>query len=155
MTKYFFSVLSGMILLICLQTGCANAPATADNTAAKANSPGAAQSQFPELKPGMTAQEVRAKLGDPIEIRPMESKVGKSEVWVFHIERTVNTTQIATSTKDVPAFALNTTDTLTKVPEMVYSLADKQAVTILSLLMINGHLIAQTSATGERIEYNK
>ena len=101
----------------------------------------------------MTAEEVRAQLGDPFEIRPMESAVGKSEVWVFHIERTVNTTQVATSTKDVPAYALSTTDTLTTVPEMVYSLADKKAVTILSLLMINGRLIAQTSASGERIEY--
>lgn len=152
MTKSFVLVLLGTILLLGLQTGCANAPIAAENGAAKPNTPNSAQSQFPELKVGMTAEEIRAKLGNPIEIRPMESTAGKAEVWVFHIERTVNTTQVATSTKDVPAFSLNTTDTLTTVPEMVYSMADKKAVTILSLLMINGHLIAQTSATGERIE---
>lgn len=153
MTKPFLSILSGTILLVCLQTGCANAPINAENTTSKANPASVAQSPFPELKVGMTAEAIRAALGNPVEIRPMESKVGTSEVWVFHIERTVNTTQVATGTRNVPAFALNMTDTLTTYPDMVYSMADKKAVTILSLLMINGRLIAQTSATGERTEY--
>ena len=152
MNKYF-SILAGTILLVCLHAGCANAPATAENASPKADAATAAPSPFPELKVGMTAEVVRTKLGEPIEIRPMESKVGKAEVWVFHIERTINTTQVATATRDVPAFMLTTTDKLSSYPEMVYSMADKKAETILSLLMLNGRLIAQTSATREHLEY--
>lgn len=153
MTKKTFPFLSAAILLVNLQVGCANAPATAKDDAPKAASTAVAKNPFPELKVGMTADQIRAKLGDPVEVRPMESKTGKAEVWTFHLERTVNTTQVATSTRDVPAFALNTVDKLTTYPDMVYSLADQTAVTILSLLMVDGRLIAQTSATGQRTEY--
>lgn len=153
MTNKYFSILTGAVILACLQAGCANAPANAENPSAQPAAKNADSTPFPELKVGMTGDVIRSKLGDPIEIRPMESKVGKTEVWVFHIVRTVDTTQVATSTKDVPAFSLNTIDKLTSYPEMVYSMADKKAETILSLLMIDGRLIAQTAATREHMEY--
>lgn len=152
MNKIFLT-LAGSILLICLYAGCANAPTSAENITPNVDATTAAPSAFPELKAGMTAEVVRTKLGEPFEIRPMESEVGKAEVWVFRIERTINTTQVATGTRDVPAFMLATADKTTTVPEMVYSMADKKAETILSLLMLNGRLIAQTSATRERLEY--
>ena len=138
-----------------LQAGCANAPANAESaTPPKANTTTAVQTPFPELKLGMTAEVVRAKLGDPVEIRPMESKIGKAEVWVFHIERTVDTTQVVTGTKDTPAFALRTNNTLTTTIDPVYSMADKKAETIAYLLMVNGRLFAQTaSPTKEHLEY--
>ena len=154
MTKYFPIPTGAMaILLVCLHSGCTNAPTTAENPAPLSNATAAAQSQFPELKRGMTAEAIRATLGDPAEIRPMESKLGKAEVWVFHIERTINTTQVATSTRELPAFSLNTVDKLGTTLDMVYSLADQKAVTILSVLMINGRMLSQSSATGERTEY--
>ncbi len=149
-----FSILTGTVLLVCLQAGCANTPATADHAVKKAPLDTAHASRFPELKVGMTAALVRAQLGDPVEIRPMESTIGKAEVWVFHIERTVDTVQVATGTRSVPAFTITMSGPgMVNVPEPVYSLMDKKEDTTLSLLMLNGRLIAQTSAVRDYNQY--
>jgi hypothetical protein len=79
--------------------------------------------------------------------------VGKAEVWVYNIERVVDTTQVVIGTVNIPAFALNTTGALNYIPEPVYSMADKKADITLSLLLIDGKLVAQNSVAREHLEY--
>lgn len=149
-----FPILAGSILFVCLQAGCANSPTTADQPATKPASAIAETGPLPGLKVGMTAELIRKQLGAPVEIKPMESPVGKAEVWVYNIERTVDTTQVATSTRDMPAFTITMSGPGTvNVPEPVYSLADKKQDITLSLLMLNGRLIAQTSSVRNYIQY--
>jgi hypothetical protein len=156
MTKSF-PLLAGTALFICLQAGCANTPATADKAEPKSVPATAENAQFPELKAGMPAALVRKALGEPREVKPMESTVGKAEVWVYNINKTVGTTQVVTGVKDTPAFTATwggQTGTVS-VPEQIYSTADKKADIVLSLLMINGKLIAQTSSVKNYLDYNQ
>jgi outer membrane protein assembly factor BamE (lipoprotein component of BamABCDE complex) len=53
------------------------------------------------LKPGQTADSVRALLGDPVEVRPMASPKGKAEVWVYISEVSRRVDRIDVSTPDV------------------------------------------------------
>ena len=146
--------LIGAVLLVCLLAGCANAPATAEKPVPEPAVAITEKGPFPVLKVGMTGEVIRTKLGNPVETRPMESPIGKAEVWVYNIERTVDTTQVVTGTRDIPAFTIGMTGpTTVNVPEPVYSMADKKQDITLSLLMLNGRLIAQTSSVRDYIQY--
>jgi outer membrane protein assembly factor BamE (lipoprotein component of BamABCDE complex) len=142
--------LSGLAL-----AGCTSAPAPAAGTGSVPSAQiTAIKGQFPVLKRGMSADDVRQKLGNPAEILPMESPTGKAEVWVYNFEKTVSTSQIASSTRDVPAFGAPLSLTImTSVPEPVYTLKEDKAVITLSLLMFNHHLAAQKAKVENSSDY--
>ena len=53
------------------------------------------------LKPGQSADAIKALLGEPGEIRPMDSPKGKAEVWVYLKEVSRRMDRIDVSTPDV------------------------------------------------------
>ena len=131
-------------LTCCWLGGCTSAPATAETGPARPKSITAIDGLFPTLEKGMSGAIIREKLGNPAQINPMESPEGKAEVWVYHFEKTVGMTQIASGTRNVPAFgAALSIQTETMVAEPVYTMAAQKAVVTLSLLMFNDHLAAQ------------
>ena len=135
--------------------GCTSTPATADRpTSLPAARITAVKGQFPVLTRGMSGTVVREKLGAPAEVEPMASPEGKAEVWVYHFGKTVGMTQVASSTRDIPAFGASLSLTaLTSVPEPVYTLKEEKAMITLSLLMFNGQLEAQKARVEEGADY--
>jgi hypothetical protein len=71
------------------------APATAPGKKEQHTNP------WESLKPGQTAESVRALLGDPVEIRPLKSPKGKAEVWIYTSEVSRRVDRIDVSTPDV------------------------------------------------------
>ena len=103
----------------------------------------------------MTTDMVRQKLGEPVEIKPMDSPVGgKAEIWVYHIESTVGMTQVAASMKDVPAFSvtMSGSDMIT-VQDPVYSMKEDKMLITLSLLIYNGKLTARRAQVEKHSEF--
>jgi hypothetical protein len=149
------SIVGAIALHLCLLAGCANAPAVADKPSNKPSPAIAENGLVPDLKVGMSAELIRKQLGDPADIMPMEPTAGKTEVWVYKIDRFLGTTQVVTGTQTMPAFALNTTDKLGQVEEPVYTIANRHAEITLSLLLIDGRLIAQKASAREYLDYNK
>jgi len=100
----------------------------------------------------MTADVVRQKLGQPVEIQPMPSPQGKAEVWIYKFEKKMGTAQVATSTRDVQVMGMSFgTPVMTTVKEPVYSIVEKRAPVTLSLLMFNGLLEVQKAEVGEAV----
>lgn len=110
---------------------------------------------FPALEKDMSTDVIRQKLGPPAEIQPMASPEGKAEVWVYHFEKSVGMTQVATGTRDVPAMGLGMAGPVTTtVQEQTYSMAETRSMVTLSLLMFNGRLAAQKAKVENRVDYN-
>lgn len=127
-------------------------------TPAPPATPAAAARTFPELTQGMTADEVRAKLGSPESVSPMESPEGRAEVWVYRFENTVGTEQVATGMKSVPVFAgmpdaAGGGSFVKHVQEPVYGTAEKKEIVTLHLLLFNGRLAAQKTGIARRLDY--
>lgn len=144
----------GTLTLICLLSGCANAPASAQKDPAGKKPTNPALRQLPVLMQGMTTDMVREKLGAPMEIKPMEVPTGKAEIWVYRIESTVGMTQVATSMKDVPAFTVTPTgvDTV-MIQNPVYTMKEEKMLITLSLLIYNGKLTARRAQAEKHEEY--
>lgn len=135
--------------------GCSSSPATAGAGSARSAQITAVKGLFPVLAKGMTAEVIRQKLGHPADIEPMNSPEGKAEVWVYHFEKTVDMTQVASSTKGVPAFGAPLSLTATMmVQEPVYTMKEEKAVITLSLLMFNGRLEAQKAKVEDDRKYD-
>ncbi len=139
---------------LCL-AGCTSTPATADAPhALPAAKITAIKGQFPVLNRGMSGAVIRQKLGAPAEIDPMDAPTGKAEVWVYHFEKTVGMTEVATSTHDVPAFgAPLTLAGISMVPEPVYTMKEEKAMITLSLLLFNDQLVAQKARVEDGADY--
>ena len=148
-----FSVL--LVLVVSGGLAGCTGPAT---TGAAANHPAqmtAIKGLFPVLEKDMPAAVVRQKLGPPAEITPMNAPMGKAEVWVYHFEKNIGMAQVATSTRDVPAFTMGLTGAaMTTVQEPVYTLAAQKSMVTLSLLMFNDRLAAQKAKVENRLDYD-
>jgi hypothetical protein len=139
-----------IVFLACLSpvwwlAGCAS---QADPSAGERSFPSAGPTNsalsIPKLEKGMAAEDIRQKLGVPVEIQPMKSSAGKAEVWVYRFERSLGMTQVATGTRDIPVMSVTAAGAVTTtMKEPVYSLVEKKAVVTLSLLMLDGQLAAQ------------
>jgi hypothetical protein len=139
-----------VLIFSCLLAGCGSPPATAGTDPRLT----AVAGLFPVLKLGMSTEVIRQKLGAPAAINPMASPTGKAEVWVYYFEKNVGMAQVATSTIDVPTFGLGASGPgMTTAPEEVYSLAEKQALVTLSLLIYNDRLAAQKAGVVTHLKY--
>lgn len=136
-------------------SGCSSPPATDGADSAQSAQITAIKGLFPVLTVGMTSEAVRRKLGKPAEIEPMESPKGKAEVWVYHFEQSVGMTQVATGTRDIPAFGISATGPggTTTVQEMVYTPVEQMSLVTLRLLMFNGRLTAQKAQVENSLKY--
>jgi hypothetical protein len=113
--------------------GCATS-ATPDATRERE-----AQTLASVLQKGMTPEEVRALLGEPVQVRPVQSPAGKAERWVYRRRggQVVNLQQ--TSTQDVPFVDPITGETRT-MAEPVYSHVTTTVIEETHLLWVNGRL---------------
>ncbi len=110
---------------------------------------------FPKLEKGMTAEVIRQKLGNPVEIQPMPSPEGKAEVWIYKFTKDLGTTQMATGTRDIQVMSVGGNGVgMTTTKEPVYSLVEKKSEITLSLLMFNGQLQVQKAKVEDRLEHH-
>ena len=144
-----------LALSLCELSGCSSPPATTGAGPDQSAKITAIKGLFPVLAAGMTSEVVRKKLGKPAEIEPMESPKGKAEVWVYHFEKSVGMTQVATGTRDIPAFGISATGPggATTVQEMVYTPVEQKSLVTLRLLMFNSRLTAQKALVEDSLKY--
>lgn len=101
---------------------------------------------WPVLKKGATAEEVLKLVGKPDQIRPMDTKEGKAEVWVYrrlarHVER-----QSAVTTQNVTMFTGSGTgnDAYAATAVPVFRTEHINVYQVSSLLMFEGQLVTAT-----------
>jgi outer membrane protein assembly factor BamE (lipoprotein component of BamABCDE complex) len=151
----FFSIAIAALLV-----GCTNVPSsTAPVGASAGSSPTAtAVSNGPEraLQKGMTAEEVKHIMGEPAEIKPMESPTGKAEVWVYHrtVFGHVEQVQVGSQVlKDSTSGSDGNVHTMTLAEVPIYKQAVHKDLETISLLMFDGRFISQKRTVEKRLEY--
>jgi hypothetical protein len=151
----FFSIAIAALLVSCTNVPSPTAPV---GTGAGSGPVATAVSDGPEraLQNGMTADEVKHIMGEPAEIKPMESPTGKAEVWVYH--RTVfgNVEQVQVGSQVIKDSTSGSdgmvhTGTLAEVP--IYKQAVHKDLETISLLMFDGKFISQKWTVERRLDY--
>lgn len=157
-----FPVLLPLIGIILLG-GCATTPspdASGAKTAESRPAKDSATRKDPEdtLQQGMSAEAVKAVMGEPAEIRPYPNpSFGKAEVWIYRrrsigsmqeVQIGTHSTQIMTLAADGTTRIANTMD------EPVYKRETTNIIDTISLLMIDGHFIVYKRATEQQKEFD-
>jgi len=115
-----------------------------------------AKTSKPNLEQGMSAAEVRAIVGDPVEIKSMESKEAKAEQWIYRRKVRTETTQEAVSFEEQPAFiglGVGNENGLGTVSVPVYRLKYTTFYQITALLMVNDTLIMARQWMEQNVSY--
>lgn len=144
--------------IVALLVSCTNVPSSTAPVGAGSGHPTAAISDGPEraLQNGMTAEEVKHIMGEPAEIKPMDSPTGKAEVWAYH--RTINglVEQIQIGSKPITVSSVGG-DGLAHLQVVAEEPIYKQAVhtdeETISLLMFDGRFISQKRTVEKRLNY--
>ena len=123
---------------------------SAPNAAASAGGADAAKSGKPApllrpdpglpLKKGMTAQDVKARWGDPSSVEPFPSAEGKAEVWTYYYTLSDQTTEVVTSTAMQSTFR-GPVQGMGDVPQLVYGLKHSEVKQVVKLLLYDGELV--------------
>jgi hypothetical protein len=98
----------------------------------------------PALEQGMSASEVKAIIGQPLEVRPMNAPNGNAEVWTYRRALENHVWQTATQIEFVPAFSGigGTGQSMIRLrPQEVYNLERIVTYQVTELLMFEGQLI--------------
>jgi len=95
---------------------------------------------FHSLQKGMTADAVRATVGEPMTIEPFPSQAVKSEVWVYRHTVGTTTTQEATSVRQVETVNPITGEMGT-TPQAALQTVVIDITDTVKLLMIEGRLV--------------
>lgn len=119
--------LAGLIL-----AGCANMPST----------PAAEQDPWQALAKGMTADQVRAAFGQPINVRPMQTP--GAEIWVYRRMTAREVGLVALKTEDIP-FNDPFSGQQRTIQEPVYSQEERTVEEELQLLLYEGKLMSWKS----------
>ncbi|HVZ62955.1 MAG TPA: hypothetical protein VG936_00085 [Lacunisphaera sp.] len=132
-----------LALLLCGLAGCHVAPDVANT-----GGPGritVVLGDFPVLRDGSTAAEVRAQLGEPAEIKPTASVAGSSEIWIYYLEKYLGKTQVITHLERRATGGTMGGDPMAGISEPVYTMVDEKMVVTLHLLFNNGQLVYQVA----------
>lgn len=113
---------------------------TADGTGQAAPANGTTAKPYASLMKGMTAAQVRARVGEPDEIKPFKGGELRSEVWVYQQLVSNVTRPVTVRTEERPAINPLTGQSIT-VPEPVVDHEIIRVTEITELLMIEGQLI--------------
>ena len=151
-----FSIAIAALLVSCTNVPSATAPV---GTGAGSGPTATAISDGPEraLQNGMTADEVKHIMGEPAEIKPMESPTGKAEVWVYHRTVIVHVEQVQVGSQVIKDSTSSGTDnvvhtsTLAEIP--IYKQAIHKDLETISLLMFDGKFLSQKWTVEKRLEY--
>jgi len=119
-------------------SGCATAtPAPGAGTAAAAAT--APKDPWLALARDLTAEQVRAALGEPREMRPMQTSGG--EIWVYRRTTAAGVDLVQTSTEEIPYYDPIRGEMRTR-PSPVYSQQTRLVEQELNLLMFQGRLVS-------------
>jgi hypothetical protein len=152
--RYYLLVPAALAALL---VSCTSTPASS-NPGNAASPTVATVGNGPEksLQKWMTADAVRQIMGEPAEIKPMQTTVGKAEVWVYH--RTGNSTiqqvQVGTRSTNVTSVGADGMAHLAQtVEEPVFAQQIEIVEETVSLLLFEGKLIEQKTTSQKRLEY--
>jgi hypothetical protein len=132
------TVFFGLALTTLILAGCATAPPAAEGP-----------DPWRSLVANMTADQVRASLGTPAQIRPLQTSQGAAEVWIYRRTVSVEVGLAPTSTEEVPYYDPFTKSERT-VMNQTYSQESRAVTEELQLLMYDGKLVS--SKRGYRTE---
>ncbi len=94
----------------------------------------------PRIEIGMTAAQVRERIGEPLRIKKVDNEAGlPSEIWYYETTTKVGVHEEALSTRDVP-YINPKTGIEQIIKEPVYSLVDDYVTETTALVMVDGHL---------------
>lgn len=142
------------LVAACWFAGCTSPATTGTAAATKPDEVKITKGLIPALEIGMTAEAIRAKLGNPAEIQQMDTAEQPAEIWIYHFEGPVQVVQVPTTMATLPA-----TDTadyrgqIRTVQEPQYSLAEQRTRLTLKLLVFQGRLAAQKTTTDSKQSY--
>ena len=118
--------------------GCAGTPTPglgpADTAQAQATNP------FAAVRKGMKAEEVRKLLGEPKQIKPLNTAGVTGEVWLYEHEIDALTQEVGIGTRNVPFFNPRTGVTENR-QEIVMSNEHLTKYESVEFLMVDGRLI--------------
>jgi len=129
-------VICGFVLMVAILTGCASGPSV-PGKGPGATTPSGRPDPWLSLTKDMTAAEVRTALGEPAEVRKMESPGG--EIWVYQRKIVTGVDMVPTRTQDVP-YVDPITGQMRTVQEPVYSRETRTSEQVLYLLLFQGRL---------------
>lgn len=115
----------------------AGAPAGAAPTT---NPPADPNSPSQKLVKGLTAAEVRARLGEPLEIKTQHAAGIVSEIWVYQRTLPGKPRQVAAEMQEIP-FVDPVTGVMRMIKEPVYKTEQTMITEHTELLMIRGLLV--------------
>jgi hypothetical protein len=104
------------------------------------------------LTVNLTADQVRARLGEAASVRPMKSSQGPAEIWTYRRMVSAGTVLIAARTQDMPVMN-PLTGQQSMMPAPVY---DQEARTVeqeLQLLIFDGKLVSWKRTERTRRDY--
>lgn len=136
---------------------CTTSPGARPATSATVQPSEAAaiQALFPKLQPGMSAAEVRARLGEPAEIGPMASPHGHAETWTYYFQMSEGTSAEAVGSEEIPTMTVNSGGVgMATTSQQTFRSVHTRADVTLSLLMFNDHLAAQKAKVEHVASYH-
>jgi len=142
MPARFIIILLLLLLLLLGLGGCASAPAGRGTASSRQVT--VIHGDFPVIANGMSADEVRQKLGAPAEIRQGKSNERDFEVWVYYLEKFLGKTEVVSFVNRPAMSGTFANDPFAMVPEPVYTMVDHKLLVTLRLVMLNGRLVSQT-----------
>lgn len=128
----------GLVVVALVLAGCATAPSDA-----------LAPDPWSRLTANLTADQVRALLGPPAEVRPMKSSQGPAEIWIYRRTAAKDVSLVATHTQDLSVMNPRT-GSMETMPAPVYDQETRTVKQELQLLMFEGKLV--TWKSGNRSE---
>lgn len=147
--------------LLAVLSGCANTPTTSDSQSeipAAAAAVAVPSGKEAGLQKGMTAEEVKAVMGDPAEIKPLKSPTGKAEIWIYHRSTRGSERQIQVGTKSTPITSVNSSTGTTNVMQTIDEPIFKDQVEIIdetiNLLMFDGRFMQLNRAVQSHMQFD-
>ena len=130
-------VRKSVLVVVALFIGAAAVAAPAPSVT---SAPPAARKAPTPLVGGMTTDEIVAAIGKPEDVKKMANQDGKAEVWTYRRVIGHEVTQIASGTRDVPAF-LGDPLNLGTTKEIIYTPLRRTKYRVTALLIFEDRLI--------------
>lgn len=109
--------------------------------------------EFPTVTAGMTAADVRQRLGQPAQIQPLTAAGASAEVWIYHLEKSLGRTAVLTGMAGVLSSGSLAGDYGRSGLAPDYLMAERRLLVTLRVLLVNGQVSAHTVRSEERMEF--
>ncbi len=146
--------------LIALLAGCASAPPPSPGVGDRsAASPATTAPSGPEatLQKGMTAEAVRAIMGEPSETKPMKTPAGQAEIWIYHRKTQGSVQQVMVGMKSTPITTVNNNTGQATVLQTIDEPILRQQTEIfeetVNLLIFDGRFIEQSRSVQRHLKF--